>query len=181
MNLVTAVVLLAFAVGATWAPWRKPGWKTPAVALAAELAALATAVAAALLLADLAEPGRTARFWGRIAFLVAAYWYATAGGVAVVRLVLRLVPVAARPGPGGIMVPEQELARGRIIGVLERALALTLLLLDQYGALGLVIAAKALARFRALDSRDFAEYFLIGTLASLLHAVLVAMGVRVLL
>jgi hypothetical protein len=29
-----------------------------------------------------------------------------------------------------------------------------------------VIAAKTLARFRQLDDRDFAEYYLLGTLAS---------------
>jgi hypothetical protein len=48
----------------------------------------------------------------------------------------------------------------------------------QYGALGLIVAAKALARFRGLEDRDFAEYFLIGTLASLLHAVAVGVGLR---
>ena len=58
--------------------------------------------------------------------------------------------------------------------------ALTLVLLGQYGALGLLIAAKALARFRALEDRDFAEYFLIGTLASLRHALLVGVGLRLL-
>lgn len=181
MNPLTASVLLAFAAAATWAPWRRPDWKSPAAALTAELVALAAAVAAALLVGDLVAPTRAARFWGRVVFLVAAYWYALAGGVAVVRLVLRLVPVTERPAQGSIAVPAAELARGRIIGVLERAVALTLLLLGQYGALGFVVAAKALARFRALDDRDFAEYFVIGTLASLLHALLVAVGVRLLL
>jgi hypothetical protein len=101
--------------------------------------------------------------------------------MAVVRLVLDVVPVAAQPARGGIAVSASELSRGRIIGVLERALALTLVLLGQYGALGLLVAAKALARFRALDDRDFAEYFLIGTLASLLHALVVGVGVRLLM
>ncbi|MGH7699792.1 MAG: hypothetical protein ACREMJ_04630 [Gemmatimonadales bacterium] len=181
MNPVTAAVLLVFVVSFTWAPWRKPDWRSPAVALTAEVVALVATVAVALLLGDLVAPTRAARSWGRIAFLAAAYWYALAGGVAVVRLVLRLVPVTERHAHGGIAVPAGELARGRIIGVLERALALTLLLLGQYGALGFVVAAKALARFRALDDRDFAEYFVIGTLASLLHALLVAVGVRLLL
>lgn len=54
------------------------------------------------------------------------------------------------------------------------------MLLGQYGALGLLIAAKVVARFRALEDRDFAEYFLIGTLASLLHALLVGVGLRLL-
>jgi hypothetical protein len=54
-------------------------------------------------------------------------------------------------------------------------------LLGQFGALGLIVAAKALARFRGLEDRDFAEYFLIGTLASLLHAVAVGVGLLLLL
>ena len=118
--------------------------------------------------------------WGRIGLLAAAYWYALQGGVAVVRLVLALVPVAAQPSREGIMVPETEQSRGRIIGVLERGLALTLILIGEFGALGLITAAKAIARYRALETRDFAEYFLIGTLASLFHALLVGVGVRLL-
>ncbi|PYP70982.1 MAG: hypothetical protein DMD41_13700 [Gemmatimonadetes bacterium] len=74
-----------------------------------------------------------------------------------------------------------EVSRGRMIGILERAIALTLVLLGQYGALGLIIAAKSLARFKALEDREFAEYFLIGTLASLLLALLGGLGMRALL
>lgn len=96
--------------------------------------------------------------WGRVALYAAAYWYGCAGGMAIVRLVLDVVPVAAQPPKGGIAVSATELARGKMIGVLERALALTLVLLGQYGALGLLIAAKALARFRALEDRDFAVH-----------------------
>ena len=33
-------------------------------------------------------------------------------------------------------------------------------------AVGFVIAAKTLARFKQLDDRGFAEYYLLGTLAS---------------
>jgi hypothetical protein len=68
-----------------------------------------------------------------------------------------------------------------MIGVLERAIALTFVLLGQYGALGLLIAAKSLARFKALEDREFAEYFLIGTLASLLLALLGGLGMKALL
>ena len=90
----------------------------------------------------------------------------------------RDVHVGEAPGTGGIAVPASELSRGLVIGVLERAIVLTLVLLGQFGALGLVIAAKALTRFRALDDRDFAEYVLIGTLASLLFALLIGIAVR---
>jgi hypothetical protein len=71
-----------------------------------------------------------------------------------------------------------DVARGRAIGVLERAMALTLVLLGQYGALGLVVAAKSLARFKALEDREFAEYFLVGTLASLLLALVAGLAVK---
>ncbi|PYP22195.1 MAG: hypothetical protein DMD53_04355 [Gemmatimonadetes bacterium] len=74
-----------------------------------------------------------------------------------------------------------DIARGRTIGALERALALTLVLLSQYAAVGWIIAAKSLARFKALEDREFAEYFLIGTLASLLLALLAGIGTRLLL
>ncbi len=179
MNPITALVLLAYAVAVTWAPWRRAG-RRPLSGLWIEVAAVSAVVIAALQLARLAVPTSAGLAWGRVALYAAAYWYACAGGMAVVRLVLDVVPVSAQPPQGGIAVSATELARGRLIGVLERALALTLVLLGQYGALGLLIAAKALARFRALDDRDFAEYFLIGTLASLLHALLVGVGVKLL-
>ena len=75
-------------------------------------------------------------------------------------------------------MPASELSRGMVIGVLERAITLTLVFIGQFGALGLVLAAKALTRFRALDDRDFAEYVLIGTLASILFALLVGIALR---
>ena len=181
MNPVAAVILLVFAIGTTWAPWRRPEWRRPAYGLWIEGGVLVMALVAALQFGRLAVPTRAGLWWGRLTLLVGAYWYACAGGMAVVRLVLDLVPVAAQPAAGGIAVSASELSRGRIIGVLERALALTLVLLGQYAALGLLVAAKALARFRALDDRDFAEYFLIGTLASLLHALVVGVGVRLLM
>ena len=74
-----------------------------------------------------------------------------------------------------------EIARGRAIGALERAIGLSLVLLGEYGALGLIVAAKSLARFKALEDREFAEYFLIGTLTSLLLALLGGVAVRLVL
>ena len=73
------------------------------------------------------------------------------------------------------------MARGRAIGSLERGLALTLVLLGDYAAVGWIIAAKSLARFKQLEDREFAEYFLVGTLASFLLAMLVGVGIRILL
>jgi len=68
-----------------------------------------------------------------------------------------------------------EYRRGRIIGMLERSVLFFLVLQVQYIALGFVIAAKTMARFKSLDDRDFAEYFLIGTLLSLVSAATIAL------
>ena len=182
MNLPAALILLAFAIGLTLMPWHRGDYRRPSRGLLLE----AVLLVVALVLACLAmRMGRVSRYdWTISRWLVtaAAYWYAVVGGIGVVRLVLALVPVRERQDSAeGIELPEGELARGRLIGILERALALTLVLLGQFGALGFVVAAKALARFRGLDDRDFAEYFLIGTLASLLHAVAVGVGLQLVL
>ncbi|WP_319561159.1 hypothetical protein [Marispirochaeta sp.] len=76
------------------------------------------------------------------------------------------------PGAAGDESPAEsfpvnpEPARGRIIGYLERAIILVLMLTDNIGAIGFVLAAKGFTRFKQLDDRDFAEYVLIGTLLS---------------
>jgi hypothetical protein len=68
-----------------------------------------------------------------------------------------------------------EYNRGRVIGILERLIIFVLVLKGEYGALGFVIAAKSFARFKELDNRKFAEYFLVGTLASVSSAVAIAL------
>lgn len=57
---------------------------------------------------------------------------------------------------------------GFTIGILERVITAVLLLCNQYSAIGLVLTAKSIARFKQLEKRDFAEKYLIGTLTSLL-------------
>jgi hypothetical protein len=58
------------------------------------------------------------------------------------------------------------------IGWLERSLVLTAMILRSPATVGLVLAAKSIARFPELGkSERFAEYFLIGTLLSLLAAI----------
>jgi hypothetical protein len=62
---------------------------------------------------------------------------------------------------------------GSTIGYLERLLTLTFVLLAQYEALALIFAAKSIARFQELKQREFAEYYLLGTLSSILFAMLI--------
>jgi len=67
-----------------------------------------------------------------------------------------------------------EVGRGRIIGILERSIVFVLVVRGNISAVGLILAAKAIARFKDLDKRDFAEYVLIGTLLSISFAIAVA-------
>lgn len=78
-------------------------------------------------------------------------------------------------------VDEQEFNAGRVIGVLERWVILWILLLsDDLGALGFIIAAKGLVRFNRFADERFAEYVLVGTLLSVLIAVAAARWVSLL-
>ncbi|GAB3657904.1 DUF3307 domain-containing protein [Echinicola sediminis] len=60
---------------------------------------------------------------------------------------------------------------GKLIGVLERILVLTFILMHEFQAVGFLIAAKSILRFKNDDSLK-AEYVLIGTLLSFGLAVL---------
>jgi hypothetical protein len=71
--------------------------------------------------------------------------------------------------PEGRSEPMQN--AGLYIGWLERFLLLTALLLQSPGTAGLILAAKAIARYPEFKSEHFAEYFLIGTLLSFSIAV----------
>jgi len=58
---------------------------------------------------------------------------------------------------------------GKVIGYLERLILAILLIVGEYGVIGWVIAAKTFARSKQLsDSQAFSEYFLVGTLTSIL-------------
>ena len=71
-----------------------------------------------------------------------------------------------------------EVGRGRIIGILERSIVFVLVVGGTISAVGLILAAKAIARFKDLDKRDFAEYVLIGTLLSISLAIAVALFLK---
>ena len=68
---------------------------------------------------------------------------------------------------------------GTWIGWLERFLILTFILLQQYAAIGFLVAAKSIFRFS--ESRKVGEYVLIGTLLSFVIAVIVGLVAGILL
>jgi hypothetical protein len=63
---------------------------------------------------------------------------------------------------------KHDLSRGKLIGYIERLLVLILTFYGSYPAIGFIVAAKSIARFKQMDDRDWAEYFLLGTLTSML-------------
>src|SRR5690625_56732 len=68
-----------------------------------------------------------------------------------------------------------ENPRGRYIGILERLLIVILVVQNLYQGLALIIAMKTLTRFKQFDDKNFAEYYLIGTLLSLIIGVITAL------
>ncbi|MDZ7659139.1 hypothetical protein [Fodinibius sp.] len=75
-------------------------------------------------------------------------------------------------------VDQKEYNTGRIIGLLERIFIFLFVLLNQFAAIGFILAAKGVTRFKDFESRTFAEYVLIGTLLSALLAMAVAFLVK---
>jgi hypothetical protein len=67
---------------------------------------------------------------------------------------------------------------GATIGVIERLLIVMFVLVGADAAIGFVVGAKTIARFKQLDDRDFAEYYLLGTLASVTIAIVTAIVAR---
>lgn len=107
----------------------------------------------------------------RLLFIPVIYVGVIFGGGYLIRALTR--PLAKsinleQPEKGG--EPMQN--AGLYIGWLERFLLLTALLLQSPGTAGLILAAKAIARYPEFKSEHFAEYFLIGTLLSFAIALL---------
>ncbi len=70
---------------------------------------------------------------------------------------------------------------GMAIGIVERVMVLTFVLVNQYTAITVIFAAKSIARFNELKDRKMAEYYLVGTLASITFALLVGIAIRIIL
>ena len=81
-------------------------------------------------------------------------------------------------------VDEEEVNRGRLIGNVERLILTIVTAGGSYAALGFLVAAKGLVRAKEFEeaesknNRDFTEYFLIGSLASVLIALCAGLIMR---
>ena len=68
--------------------------------------------------------------------------------------------------------PDTLPGAGAVIGSLERVLCAIFIGLGQYASIGLIYTAKSIARFKKIkENPKFAEYYLIGTLYSILFVV----------
>ncbi len=63
-----------------------------------------------------------------------------------------------------------EVKTGKWIGIFERVMIMIFLFSNQLSSIGFVIAAKSLARFKLLENKIFAEYYLLGTLFSVVYS-----------
>jgi len=112
------------------------------------------------------------------------------GGTFVVRGVLKkagtlpsrtqgVSAAAVTAGSSQADVDVEELNRGRLIGNLERIVLTMVVAAGSYAALAFLVAAKGLVRSEEFEkSRDFTEYFLIGSLSSVLVALCAGLALR---
>lgn len=98
-------------------------------------------------------------------------WWA---GNKLCRLVFTLATVEV--SPKGHIQEENVLQAGRYIGLFERLLMSLGVIVDHWEIIVAVIALKTVARYRELNDQITAEYFLVGSLVSLLWAVLVTVA-----
>jgi hypothetical protein len=113
----------------------------------------------------------------RVAVAVIVCWTLFVLNVPVaMRLISRLLPQEPKPKkPAGGVDPERM---GATIGVLERALIVALLPGGGPAAVGFVMTAKTLARFKELDKKRFAERYLLGTMASVTVALISSLAAQ---
>ncbi|MDZ7720638.1 MAG: hypothetical protein U5K72_17610 [Balneolaceae bacterium] len=78
-------------------------------------------------------------------------------------------------------IDDEQFQTGRVIGFLERIFVFLFILLNQYTAIGFIIAAKGIVRYPDFGKKSFNEYILIGTLISVLFAMFSAYATKIFL
>ena len=107
---------------------------------------------------------------------LAVYTFVVFGGAVLIRFTLdQIFPpgyiIAGQLKPDSTANSEsRSVAAGKYIGILERFLIMTLTVTGNISAIGVVFAAKSIARFSEFSNKHFAEYYLVGTLLSVVLA-----------
>ena len=110
------------------------------------------------------------------AFVVLSFLLCTKPSNIIIREILKSfeIPVSEPADTNELM------NAGKLIGTLERVISLALILVDQFAAVGFIIAAKSLLRFRDTATAR-TEYLLIGTLLSFGIAILLGIICQILI
>lgn len=118
----------------------------------------------------------------RIANVLVSYTALKVLAIAVVLVILWNWATLFTVSVLGLVRPEQIeeeirplIGAGEVIGILERYITFLLVSVGGFAAVGFVVAAKAAARYPQFRKREFAEYFLVGTLCSVGLAVLTSL------
>jgi hypothetical protein len=99
------------------------------------------------------------------------------GGTYMVRGLLKRADTLPHENAGKI--DTIEVSRGRLIGNIERLMLTIVVAAGSYAGFGFLIAAKGFIRAEDLKKgRDFTEYFLVGSLASVLVALCAGLVIR---
>ncbi|KAA3616954.1 MAG: hypothetical protein D8M58_04850 [Calditrichaeota bacterium] len=112
--------------------------------------------------------------------VMAGFVFTIKEGTLITRLVLRNMSAVPMKKEEPETNDVQEFDRGKLIGILERSLIYFLIIFNQVAAIAIIIALKSIARFKEMDDKNFAEYFLIGSLLSIVVAVFPAIIVKLL-
>lgn len=111
----------------------------------------------------------------QVLLVAGVYAFNVNGGAAFVSALIARVRVEGAPDE-----PAASDGAGRLIGILERLMIVTLVWLGQWGAVGLVLTAKSIARFKRLEEQTFAETYLVGTITSVMVAMASGIALRAL-
>jgi hypothetical protein len=124
------------------------------------------------------------RSFTRILLITACYLFMIDGGTRIVKGILEKFPSLYEKALASLRTDPQSGPTenaGEWIGILERLLALTFVLTGSYSAIAFALTAKSIARFKELEDKSFAEYYLLGTSASIVCAVVVGVLAKTLL
>ena len=122
---------------------------------------------------DLVVPGWMAalkKIIGPDPYRIMAYGAMAVAALKPANVFVRRMLVTEKPDSDNALEAERTRI-GRYIGGLERLIVLALLIFGQYGSIAIVFTAKSIARFKQLEDRDFAEYYIFGSLLSVVAAV----------
>lgn len=110
--------------------------------------------------------------------IITGFIFTIKEGTIITRLVLSRMSAVPKKREEPENDDTKEYDRGKLIGILERSLIYFMIIFNQVTAVAIIIALKSLARFKELDDKNFAEYFLIGSLLSICVAVVPAVLIK---